>query len=309
MNASARSIASRRDCLGYAAVAALVAGAAGCTVEQDEAQKKDALAQDEGEKKDPQLKPAEAEFNVIMTETSLDVYPMVTKAAFNEEGIIEPNTRQICNDVLQRPHAAVCKLTVKFRSGNVRHATGFFVNGRTIVTVAHALARPGAMNDDVLDVIVDANLSAASTHPPLPYDRNKVPAAWKTSNGTNFDYDYGVVKLRDLAPPRVKDLPMMNYPYVSTRFDAEICGYPVLGGNNKNQYNATEKCLNDLMAPGGKSVIHRIDTTSGQSGGPIMIEFAGADVAIGIHCGVLVVGVRNFGRRIDTEVVDFVNNA
>ena len=301
MKASSRGAASRRDCLGYAAVAALLVGGTARGADQGD------------DKKDPQQKPADMEpspFNVVMTETSLDVYPRIASTStVDEQGVIAPDSRQVCQDVLQRPHASICKLTVKFQSGNVRHASGFFVNGRTIVTVAHALARPGWMNDAVTDVIVDANLSASSNHPALPYDRNKVPTAWKNSNGTNFDYDYGVVKLKDPAPPRVKELPMMNYPYVTTRFEAEICGYPVLGGANKNQYNAAEKCLNDLMAPGGKSVIHRIDTTAGQSGGPVMIVYNGTYVAIGIHCGVLVSGVRNFGRRIDPEVVDFVNNA
>ena len=192
-----------------------------------------------------------------------------------------PDSRQRVQQTAQAPWSAIGLVSATMPSGAVLEATGFVIDSRHVVTVAHAVFDTEE-GGDARSVAFECARNAAQT----PFGRVAVrrwhkPVEYPTGGRP---YDYCVLELGTALPSEVG-----RYRLVAatdqqlTGPEFQIAGYP----DDKAPENSMWSDDGRLLGPPDTRILrYRISTAAGQSGAAVSsyLEVGTTDV-VGIHAG------------------------
>lgn len=156
-------------------------------------------------------------------------------------------------EMLLPPYVSICLIR-----GRRIQGTGFLVGGNRIVTAAHVI--DGAMMRDV----------QFPGHPPF-----RVAGPFRVSDEFRQPgdaFDYGII---DIHPQFIANIPPLAFSSASNaalqRCSCEVAGYP-LGRSSMMRYPPwpNPEPFTCEIEVTGRVIRHRLDTTEGQSGAPIL---------------------------------------
>ena len=213
--------------------------------------------------------------------------------------------------------SAVVKIIVTKNSGT-GYGTGFIVGPHTIATAAHVLDDPSRyMGIGRIDHIYSFNTDGSlRTDTITPLEMHLPSKYTSPSNNEEDYYDYALIKVQE----DLSNYPFFEfgvYDYMSDRdITAQITGFPAVVNNiNVNNVSTSHVMYtgtNTVLSSDGGKINHNIDTSPGNSGGPLYItEYYDNKVryiAIGIHnLGDYDNNGTNHSVQINTDIIKFFN--
>lgn len=195
---------------------------------------------------------------------------------------------------------------VKISTPSKGLGSGFIVADNLILTAAHVVYGETNINYTLFNSngTVKATYSAASYHVPLNYISS-------SNDNDNDNYDYALIVVnqnlsryksinlgvaRDKLKNNITSSIYLNY--------ASKLGIYVTGFVSYTGYTGIGNLTNNYLLDMGLD--YNTDTDGGESGSPVYVKTSNGDmIAIGIHNG-KATSTYNYGRRIDTNVLQFV---
>ena len=222
------------------------------------------------------------------------------------ETVFREDDRHRIHDTENDPWRMICSLAIIGPRGNFV-GTGWFAGPKTIITAAHCLYEVTQMGGWATEISIYPGRDGNDFPYQTRSSKFEVPQGWIDSQGTEADYDYGVIHLSE---PLGEEIGWFSVAFANdeklkgTRVN--ISGYPgdLAGNYGAYQLFHADNVPNDGVAP--NRFYYTIDTAGGQSGAPVWIEL-GEDQrqVVGIHTyGFRGVSGRNSATRITPMVLN-----
>lgn len=241
--------------------------------------------------------------------SNYELNPVSTIPNLAPRGIIGSDDRTV-----DYSNSGVVKLNYK-KNGTSYMGTGFVVDDNLILTAAHCMynATYDYAATDVTYTLYNVNGTVNATHNAASYH---VPLNYINDGSDNWDYALIVVN-EDLSDYRTIDLGIARdklknntsssiYLNYTSKLGIYVTGFAYNNNNNITEYTG----IGNLVSPylSNQKVLYGTDTDGGESGGPVYVKTSSGDmIAIGIHNGKST-STYNKGRRIDTNILQFVYN-
>lgn len=224
------------------------------------------------------------------------------------ESLINPpvdNRTRILETTLT-PWRMVCALEIESEFGSNIPGTGWLVGPSTVITAGHcvhALERGGWATK--IKVTPGQNGADETPFGSFESDTLRCTETWR--DDADPDYDVGCIHLPEpvgnttgwFGTRAIDDAELMQW-------NLNLAGYPLTPGSGVEQlfHSNTVHKLTD------RRVYYQIDTTSGNSGGPVWIQADDSEsppFCVAIHAYSVGDGINaNSGPRINTEVFDLI---
>lgn len=180
--------------------------------------------------------------------------------------------------------------------------SGFIVDDNLILTAAHVVCGKTNISYTLFNSngTVKATYSAASYH---------VPSNYISSSNANYDYalivvDQNLSRYKSISLGVARDKLKNNITSSIYLNYASKLGIYVTGFISNTGYTGIGNLANNYLT--NTFVQYNTDTEGGESGSPVYVKTSNGDmIAIGIHDG-KATSTYNYGRRIDTNVLQFV---
>lgn len=203
------------------------------------------------------------------------------------------------------PYRHICYINANFGGDGEFTGTGWLAGPRLIVTAAHVVRQPectlrsltitraydGDNHGRYKPITISSDALARSLH---------VPANYQHENSAD---DYAAIILQSSQPDGYLRFAVLDDETLNSH-TFHVGGYPdqftstdgiVYSKRQCEHSGIIQQCTNSFIK-------YHIDTTSGQSGGPVWIDHGENQVVVGIH-----VGEDNRAVRINQKVYDFIN--
>jgi V8-like Glu-specific endopeptidase len=184
--------------------------------------------------------------------------------------------RQDVPDANAWPWRAICAIEVVSPS-SVRKGTGWFVGPNTVITAAHVLTGH-------LGAIPSANALTLTVRPgrqgeespwgAWPSKKWAVSQAWRSTRDPGADL--GAIFLSGNPGASVGSLAVRLWSEEAS--SVAVAGYPLAGGGGRQLQHRDSVHHTDPTR-----LYYGVDTTEGQSGGPVLLGDPAEGVVIGIH--------------------------
>lgn len=213
-----------------------------------------------------------------------------------------PDRRERIQQTTQAPWSGIGLVSATFPSGDVFESTGFVIDSRLVITVAHAIFNT-AVGGNATSVVFECARDAAKT--PFGIVAAKTwhkPAEYPTGGRP---YDYSLLELDRALPSAVS-----RYRLVAASDEEleagwfQIAGYP----DDKVPENSMWFDSGKLLEPPESRVLrYRISTSAGQSGAAVSsyLDAISTDV-VGIHAGAARDSRSNEAVRVTEAVLEQV---
>ncbi|WP_288340054.1 trypsin-like peptidase domain-containing protein [uncultured Allobaculum sp.] len=170
------------------------------------------------------------------------------------------------------PYNAICNLTITFSNGGVYSGTGFLIAPDTILTAGHCVFDHDN-NMGWARSIVAVPGGKDPSNPDNQYSSKLLmaPPDWTKTGASNTDYDLGLIRLRKPIEG-VEPLKLATLDQANLDKTYELAGYPYnenISLESQGMYGAKGR-LHSMT--GRRTVLHTIDSSSGQSGAPLLNE-------------------------------------
>ena len=202
--------------------------------------------------------------------------------------VIGTDDRVQIADTDHHPWRMICALRMTGPSGTGAIGTGWFIGPRTLVTAGHCVFSETFFGGWAQTVEVIPGLSrrddGALSRPfgRVLSSRFSVLQRWAESNDREPDYDIGCIHLSE---PLGEKTGWFGFgaltPAELQGFQVNISGYPGDPGGGDEQWFARNRVLHVAE----RRVFYDVDTTAGQSGGPVWIheEEGSAPLVVAVH--------------------------
>lgn len=210
------------------------------------------------------------------------------------EAVIETDDREQITDTTKTPYRWLGRVGFTMEDGRKNHCTGFLVSSDTVVTAGHCVS--GKVSDITFTPGVNGDTA--------PFPTAKATQIWYDNKVflPNPQQDWGVIKLDTPIGDKVGwfGMAIPNDEDLIGR-QATVIGYPT---TYPGKPEATLwKDRNTITGITPIEITHIIDTTRGQSGGPILSD---TNTVYGIHKGGS--AYANVGNRMTTELFNLIVN-
>ena len=208
--------------------------------------------------------------------------------------LIGPDNRYEVQNTNQIPYRYICYTVSNFPNGKKRYGTGFLVSPYKMVTAAYNLYAPELGGAAVNVALAPARNGAGDSKTAIPYGYVHstdlyYPTAYRTAADKGDEankqlYDIGCVKVSssftgDIGYFGVK---VLDRDVSYTGKSVTVAGYPADAENNKPLYKLN-KAEGKITNTNTAYLYYTIDTSYGQSGGPVYIYENGKYYVVGIH--------------------------
>lgn len=210
------------------------------------------------------------------------------------EAVIETDDREQITDTTKTPYRWLGRVGYTMEDGRKNYCTGFLVSKNTVVTAGHCLSwtetditfTPGVNGDDT------------------PFPTAKATQIWYDNKVflPNPQQDWGIIKLDTPIGDKVGwfGMAIPNDEDLIGRH-ATVIGYPITYPGKPEATLWKDRNVITGITP--IEITHNIDTTRGQSGGPILSD---TNTVYGIHKGGS--AHANVGNRMTTELFNLIVN-
>jgi glutamyl endopeptidase len=205
------------------------------------------------------------------------------------ESVIPPFDERVrVTDTEHFPWRMVCALRMTGPSGTGGIGTGWFIGPRTVITAGHCVFSQTFFGGWARSVEVIPGLNRRSDRSLVePFGRTRtsrlsVLRRWADSDDREPDYDIGCIHLQEPLGEKTGWFGFGALTPTELRgFQVNIAGYPGNPGDGNEQWFATNRVLHVSE----RRAFYDVDTTAGQSGGPVWIhEKEGSlPLAVAVH--------------------------
>lgn len=231
----------------------------------------------------------------------------------DENAVIEPrkvigsDERWTVTDTTQKPYSAICKLLMAFEKNGQLYAyvgSGFLIADDFVMTAAHNLYDHMSKLGQVQSVQVVPGAMPGQK----PFGETSesasfyIPKNWYAKHDT--DYDFGLIKLRKPLGQNAGTLKLITFDGPEQK-NIELAGYPYTEGQNLEQMYMYTAKGDTIRKTGRRTLLHTIDSDSGQSGSPVFNEKGEVGA---IHTFGMTREDYNGATMIDSYVIAYVNS-
>lgn len=218
-------------------------------------------------------------------------------------GVIGKDNRTRVNNTTTYPHRAITYLEIRYpKSKSPIQCTGFFVNPDTVVTAGHCLH-----NKNQGGWVKSVKVIPGKNGKSHPYSHVWGTTAYSVKGWTEYqdpNFDYGAVKVERKLGNTVG---WLGYEWQSSTLsgtNVTVQGYP-----DSKPLGTMWKHSGEIILTEPYTIRYTIDTSPGQSGGPV---YKSNNKAVGINTKEHWVGdkknfIYNSGTRITKSVYDNIS--
>ena len=211
-----------------------------------------------------------------------------------------PDSRQRVQQTIQAPWAAIGLVSATMTTGAVLESTGFVIDSRYVVTVAHAVFDSEEGGNARSVTFECARNAAQIPFGRVPVQRWHKPVQYPTGGRP---YDYCLLELGTALPSEVSPYQLVAAADRElTGPEFQIAGYP----DDKAPENSMWFDSGRLLSPPDARILrYRISTAAGQSGAAVSnyLDVGTTDV-VGIHAGRALDASCNEAVRVTREIID-----
>ncbi len=185
--------------------------------------------------------------------------------------VIGRDERRPVEDTSKAPYSGICRLTINFSNGDVYSGTGFFLTPDTVLTAGHCVYD----NTNNLGwarsiTVVPGNADPSKEENQYHSASLKAPMDWVTNRQGDTDYDLGLIKLNRPVDDSVAMLKLRTLDHANFAPVYELPGYPYTPNLELGQEPMMTARGSATALAGRRTLLHTIDSSSGQSGAPIL---------------------------------------
>jgi V8-like Glu-specific endopeptidase len=221
-----------------------------------------------------------AKYSSVTTRLMLSAQPKM-RAVLTPEKTLGRDDRLPVKNVNKFPYSAICLLTCVPRHGRYRYqGTGWLVGPRLLFTAGHNLhsLQDGGYMATVY-VYPARNGSQFGHKVTAQANHLRTTTVWEQSNPNGSAFDIGAIVLPE--PVDVNTFGYFGYqvfPAAEAKGrDVMVAGYP--GGKSETMWYHQRTVIGTRR----NQLVYDADTSEGQSGAPVMTQYNGEWISIGIH--------------------------
>ncbi len=221
--------------------------------------------------------------------------------------VLGEDSRTPVNNPSQRPYSSIARLVITFSNGQQFAGTGFLVSPDTLLTAGHCIydLDYGFGQARTITAVFDNQTENNADH---VYTAKEVfvPSGYINSDDGDTDYDFGLIRLHEPVEDTSRVVRVSTFDAGISRQNLLLAGFPYSNSVPVEEQKMLEaRGITDHII-GRRTLMHYIDSASGQSGSPMLDS---KNNVVAIHTFARSSEEINGGTAIDSYVLAYVHQA